>query len=81
MTHSDIQSIGVRVADAAAAGCIGTAAAINLADINQIVQIGAGVVAIVAGLAAAGFHAYKTYDLYRRRNSNGSDKTSDYSGD
>jgi hypothetical protein len=65
--HQDIQTVGVRIADAAAAGCIGTAAVINMADINVIVQIAAGVVAIIAGLAAAGFHIYKTYDLHARR--------------
>lgn len=82
--HQDIHTVGVRVADAAAAGCIGTAAVINLADINVIVQIVAGVVAIIAGLAAAAFHVYKTYDLHARRKMVDElvqQKNNDYPGD
>jgi hypothetical protein len=64
MQHAEIST---RVADVAAMGSIGTAAVINLSQINMIIQITAGVVAILAGLAAAAFHMYKTYDLHRER--------------
>lgn len=68
MEHN-IQAIAqtTRVADMAAAGSIGAAAAVNLTTINLYVQIAAGCAAIVAGLAAAVFHAYKTYQLHQHR--------------
>lgn len=62
-----VQDVGVKIADAAAAGTIAGAAWVNLAQINTIVQIGAGIVAIIAGLAAAAYHAYKFYDLRQAR--------------
>ena len=68
-----IQEIGTKVADAAAAGSITAAAVSNLAEINIMVQIGAGIVAIIAGLAAAIFHIYKTYDLKHQRSANNED--------
>jgi hypothetical protein len=54
---------GTRVADAAAAGSIGAAAAANLTQINLYVQIAAGMVAIIAGACAAAFHIVKTIQL------------------
>lgn len=66
-----IQEISTKAADIAAAGSIGTAAVVNLANLNTIVQIAAGVVAIIAGVAAAVFHGYKTYDLHHQRKTNG----------
>lgn len=67
MFNQGIQTASTKVADIAAAGTIGTATWINLADLNMVVQIAAGVVAVIAGLAAAIFHAYKTYDLRQQR--------------
>lgn len=64
---SHIHDMGTKVADSAAAGSITAAAWVNLADLNTVVQIGAGIVAILAGLAAAIFHIYKTYDLRQQR--------------
>ena len=71
-----IQELSTRVADIGAAGSIGTAAVINLAQINMIVQITAGVVAILAGLAAAAFHFYKTYTIHKDRKASGEEKIS-----
>lgn len=72
--QQQIQEMSTRVADIGAVGSIGTAVTINLADINMAVQIAAGLVAIIAGLAAAAFHFYKTYAMHkdRRKNNNGS---------
>lgn len=70
MSHH-IHDVGTRVADAAAAGTIAAAATINLADINVMVQIGAGLVAIFAGVAAGIFHLYKFYDLRQQRRERG----------
>ena len=65
-----IQSIaaGTKVADVAAVGSISAAATVGLTNLNLYVQIAAGVVAIIAGLSAAIFHAYKTYHLHKHRN-------------
>lgn len=64
-----LQAAGTRIADVTAAGTIGTAAVINLSQINMVVQIAAGCVAIVAGMAAAAFHIYRTCEIHRTRNS------------
>ena len=73
MMQQQLHEVSTRVADVAAAGSISTAAVVNLAQLNTMVQIAAGVVAIIAGTAAAVFHAYKTYDLHRSRIQDGSD--------
>jgi hypothetical protein len=67
MQHIHTIAQTTRSADIAAAGSIGAAAAVNLANINLYVQIAAGCVAIIAGLSAAVFHAFKTYELYKAR--------------
>lgn len=65
--HDQIHTVSVKVADVTAAGAVGTAAAVNLTSLNLYVQIGAGLVAIVAGLAAAAFHIYKMYRLHTNK--------------
>jgi len=69
MTHHfhNVAQIGTKAADVAAAGSIGTAVALNINEFNIMVQIAAGMTAILAGLAAASFHAYKTYLLHKER--------------
>ena len=59
--------MGLRTADIAAASSITTAAWVNLANINMLVQITAGIVAIIAGLAAAAFHIYRIRLLKKER--------------
>lgn len=56
-----------RAADVAAGTSIAGASVAWLAEVNAWVQIAAGAVAVIAGLAAAFFHIYKTYDLYQTR--------------
>lgn len=74
MQHIQTIAATTKVADVAAAGSIGAAAAVNLTNINLYVQIAAGCVAVVAGTAAAIFHAYKTYQLYKQRHQEGGSK-------
>lgn len=45
-----------RIADAGAATSMATAAGLTLSQVNEIVQIVAGLVAIVAGMCAAYYH-------------------------
>lgn len=71
-----ISDISTRAADIAAASSIGTAAVVNLANLNTIVQIAAGVAAVLAGIAAAVFHGYKTYDLHLQREKRNGEKNS-----
>ena len=65
--HQHIQEISTKAADVGAAGSIATAGVINVADLNTYIQIGAGAVAIFAGLCAAAFHLYRIWDIKRQR--------------
>jgi len=67
MVRQQMHDMSVKVADAAAAGSIGAAAWANLSNIHVMIQIAAGVIAIIAGTAAAVFHIYKTFDLRQQR--------------
>ncbi len=58
---------GTKLADAAAATSVGGAGVSFLTDVNMYIQIGAGAVAILAGLAAAAFHIFKLYWAHRDR--------------
>jgi ABC-type uncharacterized transport system permease subunit len=60
-------TLTTRVADIAASTSIAGAGVAWLAEVNAWIQIAAGVVAVIAGLAAAIFHIYKTYDLHQSR--------------
>jgi hypothetical protein len=64
MSITKLQDVGVKVADSAAAGSIAAATWINLTEVHLIVQIIAGVVAIIAGLSAAAYHIYRLRKLY-----------------
>ena len=63
-----IHGVSTKVADIAAATSVGGAGVSFLVDFNTYVQIGAGLVAIVAGLAAAAFHLVKLYWAHQDRN-------------
>lgn len=56
-----------RVADSAAAGSAFLAGAAWIADVEPYITAGAGLVAIVAGLAAAWYHFERAADLRRKR--------------
>ncbi len=58
---------GTKLADSAAATSVGGAGVSLLADANMYIQIGAGAVAILAGLAAAAFHMVKLYWAHKDR--------------
>lgn len=58
--------IAVRMADTAAGGAIVTAIGLSIADIDHLVSIGAGVVAIIAGLCAAWYHWKKAREIGRK---------------
>lgn len=62
-----VHGVSTKVADIAAATSVGGAGVSFLADWNMYVQIGAGLVAIFAGLAAASFHLFKLYWAHKDR--------------
>jgi len=62
-----LHTVSTKVADVAAATSVGGAGVSFLADFNTYVQIGAGLVAIIAGLAAAAFHLFKLYWAHQDR--------------
>lgn len=45
-----------KIADSAAGGAIALVAGVTIADVSDVVTIFAGIVAMIAGLAAAWFH-------------------------
>lgn len=66
--HGDhVNHVSTRVADVAAGASITGASVAWLAEVNAWIQIAAGIVAVIAGLSAAIFHIYKTYDLHQSR--------------
>lgn len=67
LIQQHLHGISTKVADVAAATSVGGASVSILADFNTWVQIGAGLVAIVAGLAAAAFHIVKLYWAHQDR--------------
>jgi hypothetical protein len=64
-----VHGASTKVADIAAATSVGGAGVSFLSDFNTYVQIGAGLVAIIAGLAAAAFHLFKLYWAHKDRQS------------
>ena len=62
-----IGGMTTKVADIAAGASLSGAGVSILADVNTYVQIGAGLVAIIAGLAAAAFHMVKLYWAHQDR--------------
>jgi hypothetical protein len=67
MIREQIQHAGTKIADVAAGTSLSGAGVSILADVNTWVQIGAGLVAIIAGLAAAAFHLVKLYWAHQDR--------------
>jgi hypothetical protein len=65
--QQQVQQAGTKVADIAAGTSLSGAGVSILADVNTYVQIGAGLVAILAGLAAAAFHVVKLYWAHQDR--------------
>jgi hypothetical protein len=64
-----IEQLSTRAADAGAGIAAGAAGTAWLIELNTWVQIGAGMAAIIAGIAAAAFHVYKIRELRRLRKS------------
>ena len=56
-----------KAADVAAAGSVGLAGAAWIADVEPYISVGAGIVAIIAGLFAAWYHAERAIEARQRR--------------
>jgi hypothetical protein len=65
--QSYVHGVSSKAADIAAVTSVGGAGVSFLPEFNTLVQIGAGMVAIFAGLAAGAFHIIKLYWAHQDR--------------
>lgn len=68
MTSLQLSGHAQAVAANTATAVSGGGAVISLSSANEYIQLAAGVVAIVAGVAAAWWHFERIYDARKRRN-------------